>query len=261
MSEKQHKSTFRKRFTKTETKLQQRINTIALPIGNKRFKIFYFLKQNRNLQYKFKSKPQSPFQSTCSVSLLLLHYNISESCMHIIIISHHQQPTMRKSCYYEFFPTKAVEQAAIASGKPYEVTKTIVEIRDFGNPPQFDPKNPWQIRKSVTGSDVYNGKLVLSHYEIFEHVFRYWTLDLCNYVDQGNQYLVIIADYTDEGNPKRFKSENIFVQGNHDIYFLGWTDVVQSLHLQPGDEIGLFWDASSSTFGFKLLSRGNSPKN
>lgn len=179
----------------------------------------------------------------------------------MIVINHHQEPPRKKAYKYEFIATKTVEQAAIASGKPYEVTRTIVEMRDFGNPPQFDPKNPWQIRKSVTGSDVYNGKLVLSHYEFFDHVFRYWTLDLCNYVDQGNQYSVTIADYTDEGNPKRFKSENIFVQGNHGIFFLGWTDVVQSRHLLPGDEIGLFWDVSSSNFGFKLLSRVNSHKN
>ncbi|KAJ4715628.1 B3 domain-containing protein [Melia azedarach] len=169
---------------------------------------------------------------------------------------------MKKTFYYNFLPSKAEEQAAIARGKPYEVTRTLIEIRDYGNPPppQFDPKHPWHIRKSITANEVFNGKLLLSHNDVFDHIFRYWTMDLCNYVIRGNQFCVAIADYTDEETPKRFQSENIFVQGNYDTYVLGWADVVRSRLLQPGDEIGLFWDVGSATFGFKLLNRGNPTK-
>lgn len=71
----------------------------------------------------------------------------------MIVINHHQEPPRKKAYKYEFIATKTVEQAAIASGKPYEVTRTIVEMRDFGNPPQFDrSENQSPAAMSTTGS-------------------------------------------------------------------------------------------------------------
>ncbi|KAH7569063.1 hypothetical protein ACOSP7_012277 [Xanthoceras sorbifolium] len=166
--------------------------------------------------------------------------------------------TMKKAFHYDFLPTKAVEEAAAARGIPYQVARTLVEIRDSGPPPKMDPSNPWQIRKCITKGEVINGKLMLPHQITFEYVFRFWGMDICNHVIAGHKSYVVIFDYTDEDVPKRFQSENIFLEGGpNDTYFLGWMDVVRSRVVSPGDEVGLFWERNTGIFGLKLLRKGN----
>lgn len=166
--------------------------------------------------------------------------------------------TMRKIFYYNFLPTKAEEEAAAARNVPYHTYRTVVEIRDWYPPPRIDPNNPWQIRKSISSNEVVTGKLTLSHEEMFEHVFRYWSVDMANHVILGNKCFVILIDYTDDNMAKRVQGENVYVKsGPNETYILGVLDVVRGRPLNPGDEVGLFWDMRSGTFGFKLLRRGN----
>ncbi|TXG48242.1 hypothetical protein EZV62_027536 [Acer yangbiense] len=168
--------------------------------------------------------------------------------------------TMKKTYYYEFLPSKAAEEAAKARGVPHRITRTLVQIRDMTPPPKFDPNNPWKIRKSVTNGEVINGKLMLTHQATFEYIFRYWGEEICKHVIAGNKSYVIILDYTDEDSPKRLQGESVFFEGgSNDTYFLGWMDLVRSRSVTAGDEIGLFWDNSNGTFGFKLLRKVDTP--
>ncbi|KAF8034260.1 hypothetical protein BT93_C0528 [Corymbia citriodora subsp. variegata] len=164
----------------------------------------------------------------------------------------------KKTFYYHFIPTKAEEEAAKARNVPYQVTRTLFEINDI-SPPQLlaDPNYPWLIRKVVSNSEIMTGKLVLSHNDIFDHVFRYWALETCNHVVMGHKYLVILVDFTDEKSPKRYQSEHTFLErGVNETYILGWLDIVRNRLFNTGDEIGLFWDVRSGVFHFKMLRRG-----
>ncbi|XWS20707.1 hypothetical protein CRYUN_Cryun31cG0125800 [Craigia yunnanensis] len=160
--------------------------------------------------------------------------------------------TMKKTFYYDFLPAKAEEEEA------HQVTGSLVEIRESGNGLRIDPYNPWQIRKSVARSDIINGMLTLSQDEMVEYVFRYWTLDMANYVVKGNKSSVVLIDNTDETVPKIYQSESCYVEkGPHHTYTLACMDLFRTRLLNPGDEIGLFWDLGSVSFSFKLLQRVN----
>ncbi|KAK1557416.1 hypothetical protein Q3G72_024263 [Acer saccharum] len=164
---------------------------------------------------------------------------------------------MKKTFFYEFLPSKEAEEAAKASGVPYRVTRTLIEIRDINPPPKIDQNNRWKIKKVVTAGEVVNGKLMLTHQVAFEYIFRYLSMEICKHVIAGYKSYIIIVDYTDENNPKELQGQSLFFQGGgNDTYILGWMELVQSRAVCPGDEIGLFCDKSTGTFGFKVLRRG-----
>lgn len=164
---------------------------------------------------------------------------------------------MKKTFYYKFLPSKAEEEEAKANNKPFQITRELVEIRDLFPAPVIDPFNPWQIKKVVTETDIVTGKLVLSHQEVFDYVFRYWSLEMCNYLLGGNKFYAVIWDQTDEKNPLRFHNEKIYLeQGPQDTYMLRWLDLVRKSMINPNDEIGLYWQTKSGTFQFKVLCRG-----
>ncbi|CAK7354964.1 unnamed protein product [Dovyalis caffra] len=165
---------------------------------------------------------------------------------------------MKKTFSYNFLPTKAEEEAAVACNKPHQVTRTLVEITDIYLAQSLctDPKNPWKIRKCITSKEILTGKILISHEDMFEHVFRYWTLEMAKHVILGNTSMVILIDYSG----KRFKTGDAYVKNGpiRDTYVVGFMDVIRMQGLNPGDEIGIFWDRRGGTFGFKLLGRGDS---
>ncbi|KAK3040454.1 hypothetical protein RJ639_028703 [Escallonia herrerae] len=165
---------------------------------------------------------------------------------------------MKKILFYNFIPTKSEEEAAKASNTQFKASRALVEIRDLSPPPPPpDPNHPWQIRKRLTTSDVAHRRLALSHNDTFDHIFRYWTTDMVNYVLMGTKAPVVLWDLTDENHPLRYRTENIYLErGSKDeFYVLGWMDLISNLLLNPGDEIGLYWDVRSGTLQFKLLHR------
>ncbi|TXG47209.1 hypothetical protein EZV62_026503 [Acer yangbiense] len=165
--------------------------------------------------------------------------------------------TMKKTFFYEFLPSKEAEEAAKARGVPYRVTRTLIEIRDINPPPKIDQNNRWKIKKVVTAGEVMNGKLMLTHQVAFEYIFRYLSMEICKHVIAGYKSYIILVDYTDENNPKKLQGQSLFFQGGgNDTYILGWMELVRSRAVCPGDEIGLFYDKSTGTFGFKVLRRG-----
>ncbi|KAJ9690983.1 hypothetical protein PVL29_013241 [Vitis rotundifolia] len=167
---------------------------------------------------------------------------------------------MKKTFYYNFFPTKAEEEEAAKSGSSdlnLPVKRELIEIRDFYPPPEADPANPWKIKKIVNNTDVLTGKLVLLQNDVFEHIFRYWSLDICNQVVKGNKVYTAVWDLTPESNPIQYQNENTyFGKGPRDTYILGWLDVVRNAKVKSRDEVGLYWDQKTGTFHLKILRRG-----
>ncbi|XP_075101632.1 B3 domain-containing protein At5g26805-like [Nicotiana tabacum] len=158
---------------------------------------------------------------------------------------------MKKTFFYNFIPSKAEEEACKASNTPWVVTRQLIEIRDIYPPPVLDLKNPWQIKKTVTYDEAVVGKLVLPFIDVFEYIFRYWTLDMANLVVSGHKVNVSLWDVTEENNPKKY--DNYFEMLPNDDYALVCLDLYKDRGLSVDDEIGLYWDPRSSTFVFKEI--------
>ncbi|KAJ4835669.1 hypothetical protein Tsubulata_038897 [Turnera subulata] len=142
---------------------------------------------------------------------------------------HNTNPLPEPSALYrlrEEAQSSSKKEAAAARNVPHQVTRSLVEIRDVYPPLRIDPNNPWQIKKRITSTEI---------------VF------------------LLVIDYTDHESPQKFQSDNLyFKNGPDNSYFLGMIDVVRGKPLNPGDEVGLFWDVRTGTFGFKVLRRGSS---
>ncbi|KAI8007611.1 hypothetical protein LOK49_LG07G02593 [Camellia lanceoleosa] len=152
---------------------------------------------------------------------------------------------MKKTLFFNLIPSKAEEDAAKATNTQFQVSRVLVEIRDLYPPPLPDPNNPWQIRKRTTPNDVATGRLVLSYNDTFEHIFRHWTVDMANFVLYGNKAPVVVWDVTEDTNPLRYRSDSIYFEkaSNADDFFvLGWLDLARTRLVNPGDEVGLYWD-------------------
>ncbi|GMP66809.1 hypothetical protein CsSME_00027013 [Camellia sinensis var. sinensis] len=88
--------------------------------------------------------------------------------------------------------------------------------------------------------------------------FRHWTVDMANFVLYGNKAPVVVWDVTEDTNPLRYRSDNVYFEkaSNADDFFvLGWLDLARTRLVNPGDEVGLYWDPRSGSFHFKLLNR------
>lgn len=153
---------------------------------------------------------------------------------------------MRKTYYHNFLPTKAKEVAGPSDNE----LPTIVEIRDLNPLPPLDTKNPWQIKKRVTITEIVDEKLELSHAEVFDHIFRYWPLSKINLLLTDNKVHLPMFAYDDLYYP-------LLVKGPNDAYFLEWADVVRNRGINPGDEIGLFWDNEYDILCFRMLRQGD----
>ncbi|KAK4804533.1 hypothetical protein SAY86_004350 [Trapa natans] len=175
---------------------------------------------------------------------------------------------MKKTFYYNFFPTKAQEEAAQARNVPHHANRVLVEVNDPGEVAAAPGVvgggvSPWPIRRSLTKREILLERIELSQEEAFDHVFRYWTLEAVNViVVGGSKYPVVIVDFTDERNPRTYHSEHVYLEksvgagGGIEIYFLRWTDLAKSRIFNVGDDIGILWDFRSGCFHFKLLQRG-----
>ncbi|XP_059310213.1 B3 domain-containing protein At2g33720 [Lycium ferocissimum] len=166
---------------------------------------------------------------------------------------------MKKVFFYNFIPSKVEEESCRNSNIPWLVTRRLVEIRDKYSAPVIDLEDPWQIKKSITYYEAIVGKLVLPFAEVFEHIFRYWTLDMAEFVMSGHKTNVYLWDVTEENNPKKYHNDGTYFEmmPNED-YALVCVDLFKDRGLSVGDEIGLYWDPSwSSHFKFKLICNGH----
>ncbi|GAB4825179.1 hypothetical protein Ancab_008054 [Ancistrocladus abbreviatus] len=162
---------------------------------------------------------------------------------------------MKKTFYYNFFPTKD-EELAMSNWSLNQISRTLIEIRD-DNPPVDDPKNPWKITKRLTSIEATSRRLILSHNDAFDHVFRYWSLEMANHVVIGGKVCVEVWDVTEENSFHGYGPADeaaIFERGMQDCYVLGLNmGLVRARALRPGDEIGLYWKDRASAFYFKVF--------
>ena len=86
---------------------------------------------------------------------------------------------------------------------------------------------------------------------------------MVKFVVEGNKAQVVLWDVTDSGFPIRYYCNNIYFvkESNDEFYALGWRELAQNRHVNPGDELGLFWDINSATFLLKVLRRATWPFN
>ncbi|WMV31039.1 hypothetical protein MTR67_024424 [Solanum verrucosum] len=164
--------------------------------------------------------------------------------------------SLKKTFFYNFFPSKAEEEDCKLNNTPHVVTRELIEIRDIDPPPKINLENPWQIKKNITCDEVIVGKLMIPFFETFEYILRYWTLDATKILVNGCDVPVGVWDVTEENNPKKYDHGSVFLRKLHnDDFYLSCIKLFNSRGLSVGDEIGLYWDPRSSNLMFKLLSQ------
>ncbi|WMV50935.1 hypothetical protein MTR67_044320 [Solanum verrucosum] len=164
--------------------------------------------------------------------------------------------SMKKTFFYNFFPSKAEEEACKINNTPHEVTRELVEIRDLYPAPRIDLQNPWKIKKKITHDEIVVGMLMIPFFEMLEYILRYWTLDVAKSLENGCKVCVDMWDVTEENIPKKCEGGSVWFRKlfNGDFYL--WSiELFKARILGDGDEIGLYWDPRSSTLVFKLLSQ------
>ncbi|KAM3397322.1 hypothetical protein P3S68_000834 [Capsicum galapagoense] len=165
--------------------------------------------------------------------------------------------SMKKTFFYNFFPSKAEEEACNVNNTPWVATRELVEIRDIYSAPIINLEDPWQIKKRITRDEVILGKMVIPFFESFEYILRYWKLDMAkSLVMSENGMSVKVWDITKETEPKKYDGGNVcFRKLYTDDYSLSCMGLFNDHRLNVGDEIGLYWDPRSSSFMFKLFSQ------
>lgn len=162
---------------------------------------------------------------------------------------------MKKIFFHNFFPTKEEELVCLADNSPHKAFRVLMEIRDIHPPLVMNYLNSWKIHK-LSMFEVCTRKIVISFNEAFEYIFRYWSLNLVNYVVTLNKLFVCVYDVSDPRNPKKHDGDSVyFDMVLDDDYTLACKSLFQDLNLSIGDEIGLFYDPNASCFMFKLIFR------
>ncbi|XP_055808377.1 B3 domain-containing protein At5g26805-like [Solanum dulcamara] len=164
--------------------------------------------------------------------------------------------SMKKTFFYNFFPSKTEEEASKVNNTPWVATPELVEIRDLYPVPKIDLENPWQIKKKITLDEIVIRMLVIPFFEMFEYILRYWTLDMAKSLENGCGVCVDAWDVTEENVPKKYVGGSVCLRKlcNSD-YSLSCVELFNGRGLGVGDEIGLYWDPRSSNLMFKLLSQ------
>ncbi|GMP68676.1 hypothetical protein CsSME_00028218 [Camellia sinensis var. sinensis] len=117
-------------------------------------------------------------------------------------------------------------------------------------------EDPWKIKKTLTSSDMNEHlcRLLLPTEAVHNHITAEWGGEMMEQVEDMVNERVVVWDY-DTGSEhelvfKRWRSSKSFVLVDN---WVTW--FVRRRELRDGDEIGLFWDASNSWFGFRVLAR------
>ncbi|GFP79031.1 hypothetical protein PHJA_000046600 [Phtheirospermum japonicum] len=163
----------------------------------------------------------------------------------------------KKTFYYNFFPTKAEEEHLKARKDEVQIPhdRILLEIRDMYQPGVVDLENPWLIKKTLSQYETVFGKLILSFNDTFEHVLRYWTLGMANYIALGQRVGVAVWDVTEGENPRKYQNNYGFylqMMVNNDC-FLSCLELIKDRGLKADDEICLYWDIKESSFMFKVV--------
>ncbi|XP_060215389.1 B3 domain-containing protein At2g33720-like [Lycium barbarum] len=163
--------------------------------------------------------------------------------------------TTKKTFFYNFFKSRIDEEACQFKNTPWIVARRrIIEIRDMYPPPKIDLKTPWQIKKKITRDEFALKRLVIPFFETFEYVVRNWKRFDVQSLVNGVGRGVSIWDVTEKNDPKMTRV-SFKKQLCNDDYFLSCMVLFDDRGLSVGDKIGLYWDPRSSSFMFKLFSQ------
>ncbi|XP_069146023.1 putative B3 domain-containing protein At1g51970 [Solanum lycopersicum] len=164
--------------------------------------------------------------------------------------------SLKKTFFYNFFPSKEEEEACKINNTPYQVTRKLVEIRDLYPAPRIDRQNPWQIKKKLTHDEIVVGMLIIPFFEMFEYILRYWTLGVAKSLENGCKVCVDMWDITEETIPKKYEGGSVWFKKLFYEDFSLWSiELFKDRRLGESDEIGIYWDPRSATLVFKLLSQ------
>lgn len=172
------------------------------------------------------------------------------------LITYH---TLKKTYFYNFFPSKAEEVSPPTINPPrpfwFRRQRVLVEMRDVHPPPVLDPTNPWQIKKTLNQYEVASGKIVVSFIDSFEHILRYWNFCMANHIAiLGHRVAVPVWDVTNEKDPKRYDGNEVYFQITpSENCILTCTQMMRDRNLKVDDYIGLYWDSKQCSFRIKLF--------
>ncbi|KAK4415346.1 hypothetical protein Salat_2642000 [Sesamum alatum] len=165
--------------------------------------------------------------------------------------------TLRKTYFYNFYPSKAEEEASKANSTPTSSRhhRMLVEMRDVHPPPVLDPSSPWQIKKTLNHYEIASGKIVVSFHDTFEYILRYWNFCMANHIAVlGHRVAVILWDVTNEKKPKKYEGNDVYFQITpSENCILTCMEMMRDRRLKVDDYIGLYWDSREANFRIKLF--------
>ncbi|XP_049399863.1 uncharacterized protein LOC125863941 [Solanum stenotomum] len=164
--------------------------------------------------------------------------------------------SLKKTFFYNSFPSKAKEEACKVNNTPHAMTRELVEIRYLYPAPKIDLQNPWQIKKKITHDKIVVGMLMIPFFEMFECIFRYWTLEMAKTLENGCIVCVDMWDVTERNVSKKYEGGSVWLRKVYNDDFSLWCiELYNDRGLGDGDEIRLYWDPRFSCLVFKLLSQ------
>ncbi|TMW98008.1 hypothetical protein EJD97_004645, partial [Solanum chilense] len=111
--------------------------------------------------------------------------------------------SMKKTFFYNFFPSKSEEEACKVNNTQHIVTRELMEIRDLYPAPIIDLQNPWQIKKKITHDEIVVGMLMIQFFldvnvpkkydggsvclrKVYSDDFALWCIELFKDREMGN---------------------------------------------------------------------------
>ena len=173
---------------------------------------------------------------------------------------------------YNFIPSPAKDQLQVSQGNVF-ATNTQHEFEPSENLGNFSVSeganngvplewklglfDPWAIKKRLTFSDINgkNSRLLLPKGLVEEHILSQWDARCIENIKNNGVRVAVWDCDTDCEHQLLFKQ-----WGNGSpVLFGNWImGFVRRRDLKEGDEIGLYWDQSSSRFSFCLLKQASS---
>ncbi|KAL3742627.1 hypothetical protein ACJRO7_018011 [Eucalyptus globulus] len=180
------------------------------------------------------------------------------------------QAPMKKTLFYNFLPSKAVEDAERARNIPHRVTWQLIEIRDEHPLPRSKSHDHPTLIKVVDEEDVFTRKLHILHHAAFDYMFRHWFMSDVENILTGHKHYVMVRDDTgcDDGGssssgrnrvnePLWYNGPSVFVKkcDHCDEYYLNCRDLYRSRRIGIGDSIELQWDVTYRYLHLKVVHK------
>ncbi|CAN4096740.1 unnamed protein product [Withania somnifera] len=121
---------------------------------------------------------------------------------------------MKKTFFYNFFPSKPEEEVCKVNNTPWVVTREAMEVNDIYPTLKINPQNPWQIKKEIT------------YFEVF---------------GEWNMMCVDVWNVTERNNPKKYEHGSVcFRKPCNDDFSLSIMGLFNDCGLGVGDKIEIY---------------------